>query len=432
MCYKYYPTLESHETALCHPPPLPPHLRAIPFYLSPIGTSSGQPLIQSLDMTSRTGPYTIQRELKHLIFSDTHLTASACALVFNDLLRDINQVSRILSDRDVSGPFLSNFDKYAERISQFFKQVDGSVQATRNAYVGSGLPDELVSGFLLRLLGDEFCRFQTKPSFHGLFSSIVGFCLTFRSAQLGMLAKVLGEKEQLLELLVSGENSGRVMRNWIYTFDTGSPLFVSNVFAAWAKRLVTLCGHCEGNHGVSRQFRIWRKLQDLTARLTEVINNFQSAPEKTPKLVPLEDLRQLTDSDKKSSSARWAQNSSGIGLMVAQEDKDSLANFGIAPPASERALQNVLEQLRRDEVVKVLRVLADTFPCRPCYQTSMGGPVVGLTDEVVQIEHRIRGPASFTELFGTGLGIWRICISAQALKDLGQSRSEGTSQQVCS
>ena len=347
-------------------------------------------------MASKTGRYVVQNELKHLIFSDTHLTANICTLVFNDLLRDVNQISRILSDTTILSMFLSNFDGYAERISQFFRQVDGgpsSAQAKRNVYVGPDLPDVLISGFLLRLLDDGFNRFQTEPSYHGLFSSIINFCLTFSSAQLGMLAKALGEKEQPLESLVSGEVSGQVMRKWIHAFDMGSPLLESGIFAAWVKRLITLCGRC-GNHLVSEQFGIWRKLQGLIDRLAEVQSTFTSTSEKAKK-------------------------------EITQGDKDLLADFGIAPPASERALQNVLEKLRRDETVKVLRVLADSFPCRGCY-IALTGDVIA--EEEFRTEQRTAVPLSFTGLFGSNLGIWRISVSAQALKDLRQSQSEGGSR----
>ena len=339
-------------------------------------------------MASKTGWHVIRNEFKHLIFSDTHLTENTCTRVFNDLLRDVNQVSRILFDTTALAMLFSNFDKYAERISQFFKQVDGSAQARGNVYFEPGLPGALISGFLLRLLDDGFNQFLMEPSYHDVFGSIINFCLTFRSAHLEMLAEALGEKGQLLELLVSGENNGQVMREWAHAFDTDSPSFKSDVFAAWVKRLVALCGCCEGNHLVSEQSDNWQKLQGLIDRLAEVQSSFASAPEIPPR-------------------------------VVTQEDKDLLGDFGITPPISEGALWIVLEQLQRNETVKVLRVLADSFPCRTCYRA--------FTGEGFQ---QNAGPLSFSGLFGANLGIWRICISAQALKDLRQSQSEGKSQKV--
>jgi hypothetical protein len=271
-----------------------------------------------------------------------------------------------------------------------------------------------------------------KPVFHDLFSSVVGFCLTSRSVQLGVLARALGEKEQLLELLVSGENSSQVMKEWTRAFDSGSPLFGSNVFKEWTKRLVTLCRRCDGNHSVSEQFHIWRKLQDLIARLTEVLNTSASMPKEAPKLVPLENLRKLADGDKKST--RRSQNPPDTSISITPEVSELLGYFGIVPPASERALRNALEQLQRVEMMKVLRVLADTFPCRPCHQASIGGLLAetAAEEEVpVEQEGNIRSPQYFAGLFGSSLGIWRIFLSAQASKDLGQSRSEGEPQHLC-
>jgi hypothetical protein len=387
-------------------------------------------------MASQRRGSIIQNDFTHLIFSDARLTPATRTPVFKDLERDPNQVSRLLSERDVLVKFLSNFDKYAERISQFFRQADrgpASAQARRRSYVGPGLPDVLIGDFLLRLISDEFHQFQMKPVFHDLFSSVVNFCLTSRPTQLGVLAKGLGEKEKLLELLVSGENSSQVMKEWIRAFDTGGPLFNSKVFTGWAKILIALCRHCDGNHSVHQQFHIWRKLQDLIARLTEVLNTSVAIPKETPKLVPLENLRKLADGDKKSSatSARRTQNPSDTSIVITPEVNDLLEYFGIAPPASERALRNALEQLQRDETMKVLRALADTFPCRPCHQTSIDGSLAEATaeDEVpVEQEEKVRSPQLFTGLFGSSLGVWRIVLSAQALKDLEQARSEGNPQ----
>jgi hypothetical protein len=275
-----------------------------------------------------------------------------------------------------------------------------------------------------------------KPVFHDLFSSVINFCLNSHTAQLGVLARALGEKDQLLELLVSGENSSQVMKEWIRAFDASSPLFNPNLFTEWTKRLVTLCRRCDGNHFVSQQFHIWRKLQDLIARLTEVLNTSASMPKEAPKLVPLENLRKLVDGDKKSSNdgTRRKQNHSDLSILIPSEVNDLLGYFGITPPASERALRNALEQLQRDETVKVLRILANSFPCRPCHQASLGGSLAETTPEEevpVEQEEKARGSQLFTGLFGSSLGIWRIFLSAQALKDLEQARSEGNPQQLC-
>lgn len=337
-------------------------------------------------------------DFKTLIFYDASFTHAAWILVFKDLESNPDQVSDILSDKTELKKFLTNFDKYAERISQFFRHADRSLvsmQVAGRPYVKPGLPDALIRDFLPLLLSDEFCHFQMKPAFHYLLISIIGFCLTIRHARLGALAKALGEKDQLLQSLVSGEKSGQVMRKWIHAFDTRSPLFESAVFTAWTKRLVALCRSCGGNHLVSRQFNIWRDLQNLISRLTLALD--RSAPRP---------------------------------ILIAPEDSELLGNFGIPPPASERALHNTLEQLQRDEMVKVLQALADSFPCRLCYEASACGPMGEATTEEEFPEEQaeqFENPELFTGLFGPDLGIWRIHLSAQALKDLGQSQFEGMS-----
>lgn len=383
-------------------------------------------------MASKRGA---QKEFKTLIFSNANLTQSACAPIFKDLERNPDQVSRVLSDRAVLVALLSNFDGYAERITQFFKQADRAVDSTQEArisYAGSGLPDALIRDFLPRLLGDEFRQFQMNPAFHNLFSSVVSVCLALRSAQLGALAKALGEKEELLELLISGENSGQVMRKWIHTFDAGNTLFKSNVFAAWTKRLIALCHRCGDNHLTSRQSHIWRDLQDLISRLTEALDIFTSMPKKAPKLAPLADLRKSAGRDERpgSSRTRLPQNISENPIAITTKDSSLLGNFGIEPPESERALRDAIKKLQGDETIKILKALADSFPCGPCYQASIGSSQGGMITEEelpVEREKHIRSRVLFAETFGASLGIWRICFSAQALRDLEQSQSEGKS-----
>jgi hypothetical protein len=181
---------------------------------------------------------------------------------------------------------------------------------------------------------------------------------------------------------------------------------------------------------MSEQFRIWKKLDSLISNLLEIYKTFASIPKNTPNLVPFENLRQLTEVNRKSRTANThrIQKQPDPAITIPPDVKDSLSYFGIPPPASERALQNALERLQRDEMIKVLQAVVDSFPCRPCYENSVSDiPNEKDEDEEPPPEEEVkaRGSMMFTGLFGVGLGIWRIFLSAQALKDLEDAKFEG-------
>lgn len=382
-------------------------------------------------MTSKRRASVVQKDFPILIFGNEYLSLPLCAPVYNQLLRDPSQVSRLLADEDLLLKFLSNFDLYASRITQFFGQlntgpVDPSKRGSRRATsVGPGIADALIDSVLLPLLGDDFQQFQLRPAFLALFSAVIEFCLSFRPRPLEMLAKRLGEVEVLLEALISGETSNQVMRDWINIFSI--TIFDFKIIGVWARRLIAQCRRCDGNHGVSEQIRLWQKLDDLISRLTDMV---PARVEDTRSLPALMNLRRLNDTDKKSGATSGMQKSS---LELPADVGATLQHFQILPPKSDRALQNALEKLEKVEMLGVLQVVVESYPCRPCYVASINPSVVKSYDRYEEenwetsAAKKTRGSLLFTDLLGRGLGIWRVFLSSQALKDVEESRYEGIS-----
>lgn len=382
-------------------------------------------------MASKRRASYVPRDFTTLIFSDGYLTLPLCVPVYNQLERDPSQVSYLLADEDLLLKFLSNFDLYASRISQFFRQLSANLvnsssqKSRRKSCVGPGLADELVESLLIPLLGDDFQQFQLRSGFHDLFASVVNFCLPFRPRPLEELARRLGEKDKLLEALVSGETSSQVMKEWIQVFNV--TLFDPKIFGVWARRLVSQCRRCDNSHGVSEQTQIWQKLDGLIGSLTNII---PTSSEGSQALPSLRNLRKLTDTDKKSGATSGSQKSS---FELPSDVCTALLYFQIQPPKSERTLQNALEKLQTDETLKVLQGVVGSFPCRPCYNSSTTArPSATKSYDRYDEENwessvakPIRGSLLFTELLGRGLGIWRVFLSSQALKDLEEAQFEG-------
>lgn len=380
-------------------------------------------------MTSKRRASTVQKDFANLIFGNDYLALPLCAPVYNQLLRDPSQIARLLADEDLLLKFLSNFDLYASRITQFFGQLhtgpaDSSGRGARRAScVGPGIADQLVDSVLLPLLGDDFQQFQQKPAFLALFTVIIEFCLSFRPRSFEILAKRLGGVEALLEGLVAGETSNRVMRDWVNIFSI--TIFDFKIIGVWSKRLIAQCRRCESNHGISEQIRAWQRLDDLVSRLTDMI---PARLDDNRSLPVLQNLRRLNDADKKSGVTTGAQKSS---FELPPDVSTALLHFQIPPPMSVRALRNALEKLEKDEMLGVLRAIVDSYPCRPCYNASINPSAVKSYDRYEEenwetsVVKKVSGPLLFTDLLGRGLGIWRVFLSSQALKDVEESRFEG-------
>lgn len=380
-------------------------------------------------MASRRRGSLIPKDFATLIFGDGFLTLPLCVPVYNQLERDPSQVSFLLADDDLLLKFLSNFNLYASRISQFFKQlsanpVDSSTQRRRSC-VGPGLADELIESLLLPLLGDDFQQFHQQLAFNDVFGSVIEFCLPFRPRPLEMLASRLSEKDKLLEALISGESSSKAMKEWINIFDT--TLFDFEIIKVWARRVIVQSRRCDSNHGVSEQIHIWQKLDSLIGSLNDIV---PIAPGNSRGLPSLRNFRRLTDEDKKSGATTGVQKPS---LELSPDVSASLLYFRIQPPRSERALRNALEKLEKDEMLKVLHAVAESFPCRPCYNISTASRPLAVKsydryDEEnweTSATKQTKGPLLFTDLLGRKLGIWRVFLSSQALKDLEDAQFEG-------
>lgn len=382
-------------------------------------------------MASRRRASLAQRDFIHLIFGDENLTLSLCMPIYNQLERDLSDVSRMITDEDLMLQLLSNFDLYASRIAQFFSllnknSVNRSIQGIRRkSCVGPGMADELIENFLFPLLGDDFQQFQLRPPFLDLFTSIIDFCLPIGPRPLEALARRLAETGSLLEALVSSESSSGVVKEWVNIFST--TIFDAKIIGVWAGRLVTQCRRCHSNHDVSEQIAIWQKLDDLIGRLTDIL---QTYPKSNPALPVSGNLRKLTDSDKKSGAAARVQ---GSGFEVPPAVNDMLQYFRIQPAKSERALKNALEHLEEVETVNVLKAIVGSFPCRPCYEV-ITSPSAARSYDRFDTDNwgeaaagAVRDSLLFTELLGRGIGVWRVFVSSQALKDLQQAHVEGTS-----
>lgn len=376
--------------------------------------------LKTLFMASRRRASLIRRDFIPFIFGDETITLSLCLPVYAQLERDPGHVSRIITDEDVMLKLLSDFDRYALRLTQFFTLLNRNAVSRarqgvrRMSWVGPGIADELIENVLFPLLGEEFQQFQLHPPFLGLFAAVIDFCLPYHPRPLEALAKRLQENELLLGALVAGQSTSVVMKDWIGLFRV--TIFDPNLIGAWTRRLIAQCKSCESDHNIPDQIDTWRKLEDVIGRLTSIIHDRTSGQHAVPASVAPEMERQ-------SSNTTGAQG----GVIVLPPDiEEALQYFGIEPSNSGRVLMHILETLEKEETLRVLLATAKSFPCRPCYETSINPSAATLNQRYSEDDWGTADSFLFTDILGRGIGVWRVLVSALALKDMQDAHIQGT------
>lgn len=361
----------------------------------------------------------MRREFIPFILGDETITLSLCLPILDKLTHTPGLLSRIITEDDLIVQLLSNFDLYASRISQFFTilnrdAVSRAIHSVRRmSSVGPGIADALIEYLLFPILTEDFQQFQLQSPFLTLFASVIDFCLPYHPRVLEALGKRLQENEQLLRALVAGQSTSRIMTEWIGLFKI--TISDSKMLAVWTKTLIAQCQRCESDHKITDQVDRWHKLEDLIAQLTTIIDDRTNVRDAVR-------ASEVSDANRGSNSTPRVQIP---GLVFPPDIDQALRYFRIATPTSDRLLTHVLETLEKDEILSVLLATAASFPCRPCYETSTDPSVAKLYQRYEEDDWGGTGSFLFTDILGHGIGIWRVLVSALALKDMQDAYAQG-------
>lgn len=322
---------------------------------------------------------------------------------YESLRRTPTQVSLFLSSREISGTFIAGIEIYGSRIAYFLQQLlqyNPLGQETKEELdVKKSLTGQIVRRVLLPLLDNEYLH--DRDSIFELLVSVIH--LADRSV-LDLIAARIGEIPRLLGKLISEERNSQFLRAWTNT----DPAVMRN----WTATAVDLAEQCESDHGIEHELDQWRRLEELAAYLNKA------------------------NAVLKSSSA--GSSSSGLHrfsfwnystVSLPAPALPLLDSFGLVAPGSEHALRAAIASLEGPETARIMAAVIGSFPCRPCFQRGFqkgtdARPMAAGRDNT---EQRLEGAdlASFEGLLGMNLGIWKISLSAQAMKDLRQSKKEG-------
>lgn len=241
------------------------------------------------------------------------------------------------------------------------------------------------------------------------------------------LLKALSEADDLLERWITGSKNSQTVKDWVGKYKY-SPR-ESSMLRSFTQRLMTLCDTCTHDHGVSSLSKRWHDLSKLTDFLKQqqlVYQHYQTREhEKARDTRHFDGLRLLGKDDKKTGKSQKSLSTSAP--LVPVDVSNSLDHFGIPTPNSQRTLESALDRLQIEETSRLLSSVIDTFPCRPCNESAYN-PGRARRSFSVNINLAQPSDQSFDpETFVRRIGVWKVLLSAQAVRDMKNLSRSGMS-----
>lgn len=323
---------------------------------------------------------------------------------YDSLQRNPTQLSIFLSSREISGTFLAGIDIYGGRIAHFLQQLlqhsPLGQQTKEELDAKKGLTGQIIRRVLLPLLDNEHLHDRDA-----IFEFLISVIHLADRSGLDLIAARLGKIPRLLAKLISEERSSGFLSAWTST-DPG-------VMRNWTATAVSLAEQCASDHGIYHELARWHDLQELATYLHKAANALKPPPAGSGH----DGLRRLS-----------IRNTAVVGLPPLA--LPLLEAFGLAVPVSEHALLVAIASLEGPETVSIMGAVINSFPCRPCFQRGIqndAGARAAAAAARDYSEQRlvVADLDSFEGLLGTNLGIWKISLSSQAVKDLRHSKKEG-------
>ena len=334
------------------------------------------------------------------------------------------QIGSFLEDGSARTDFLTKFDVYSSHLLALI-----AFNEKMRAEIGCRMGSQSISREVLALI----CSMLSYPEFDLSDAStmdklvITGlrYALPSQPAALKVLATKLAEKPGLLERVTSSKEGAKVIRSLFSVHFVNSMPSISNI---WAQKLIGLCSVCTGSpicHGIATEVGKWRALTEIIVALENHQREIRKAPPQYTQNTAVM-VRQLDADDKKSGYAarrRYSVLEPEIppfpGRVVMMLD-----GLHLQQPRSSRAIEVLVEQIRDTEMPAVVQAVLPTFPCRPCHDLSQDPKA--LLEKDKQIKRARADSACFFKeppeeeetLFGTKIGLWKVLLSAAALKDI--------------
>lgn len=135
------------------------------------------------------------------------------------------------------------------------------------------------------------------------------------------------------------------------------------------------------------------------------------------------------DPDNRKAHVTSRQEGPGAhGLTLNDDLQMSLHEFGLQAPTSRNELQQTIQTLNGETTVLILRVIAETFPCKLCKEAlSLATPRTNSIFPAVSDKSLAAVSNLQVDILGKLVGDWKVLLSVQALKSIQSLSCSGKS-----
>ena len=353
-----------------------------------------------------------------LLFQDDHPSPAQYRAVIENVM---TQPSSTKIDEETQQRLFLDLNDVAPRLESFLSSFDNDKINT-----------EIVNVVILNILEPIMSYVSTeltppKTVIPILISGLPSILRCSKKTQEPLL-KALSEADGLLEQLITDHRYSQRVKDWIgkHTY-TPSVLCILRTFT---QRLMSLHNTCTQDHHTKALSEQWQALSMLTDNLEQrkvTYENDQSRNHRNSRDTRhLAGSRLLEEHDKKTS--RGQSRLYPYAIQISDDDLRSLDRFGIATPNSLRSTESALDSLKSNETLKVLISAMNTFPCGSCNDSTCN-PNTTQQPSPVEIFRTQQTDQPFDpEIFARRIGVWKVILSAQAVKDMRNLAHSGTSR----
>lgn len=255
----------------------------------------------------------------------------------------------------------------------------------------------MVEKLMVRLLDDQYQHLRDMETTFVLLMSMLVLA-DHTGNRLRGLASSLADIPSLLGKVISSDLSSGFLGDWVDSLGKSHPN--ASTLGGWTKVAAHLIDRCAEDHNLEEVLDRWKSLNLLKEQLHACERNSQSPD---------------------------------YQIAFSGDQHTLLRDFGLIPPHSKATLKSTIDVVDITHTFGILTALIKSMPCRLCFSNCTGGVTTSILTP-----HTRRGSGGngwfdepeddklqYADLLGQSLGKWKIVLSAQALKDLQNSASEG-------
>lgn len=319
-------------------------------------------------------------------------------------------------NEDAQDQFLLSPRKFSDRLNQLFNVL---LSKELNEAVASQLSAKLLLPLVSR-------AYQIESIEDSCCILTAGLPLVSNSSvsSLQQLLEAISETGNILERIVTDAKGSEPMKALMSKIDQHS--LNPKVLNSITHKLMALCDSCTYNHGTEAQSEQWQALLQLKTSLGQLQSEYESYNgEATVKSLPtLSNLILLEKDNKKENIARTKYPNQIPS--ISEETLSYLNLFGLTQPHSLRTLDTITKCLETEKTLLILKSIIETFPCRPCNEAARSSCEAQETAPIntTYIMKNVENTYD-SDMFGKRVGVWKILLSSQAMKDLRNVSNSG-------